>query len=116
MSKLNNRNTIVIILAYFHRYGLLLLILLLALCFAGTKGGPLLGMGIGMIIDSVYSFVGYVLRWKHIYCSYQNACRLKMTPNHINWSIIKKFDAYGTPIISGVLGIASVLVSVFLAQ
>jgi len=95
--------TAVIVLAYCHRYVFLIALVLLAGMFG--KEYVLLGMGIGAILYSLYSLVGYLCRWKHIYCSYQNAYHQKMTPDRIRWHKIKKADAYGVPIIFGALGL-----------
>ena len=92
----------VIALAYFHRYGwiaimtgLIFLIpqyalLIVSLCFIAT---------------ALWSLIGYKLKWKHIYCSHQNAHRRDMTPHHICWTDIKKSEAYGVPLIFFVMGV-----------
>ncbi len=63
-------------------------------------------LGSGFVLYAIWTFVGYKCRWKHIFCSYQNAYHLKMTPNDIDWGWIRKSDAYGVPIIFLVLGVA----------
>ena len=73
----------------------------------------LLRCGLGFVLFAMYSLIGYVLQWKHIYCSYQNANRQAMTPNHIVWSNVKKTDAYGCPVIFGVLGLGMVICQAF---
>lgn len=95
----------IILLAYFHRYGWIALMLLL-LYF--TKRISVIG--ISCIAFSIWSFFGYLLRWEHIYCSYQNAYHTPMTPNHIRWGTVKKADAYGIPAIFLILGVALLLV------
>lgn len=70
----------------------------------------LLAMGIGCVLFAVYELVGYICRWKHIYCSYQNAYHQKMTPNNIRWHTVKKTDAYGISTIFGFLGIAMIII------
>lgn len=99
-------NDVTIFLAYMHRY----VFIFLAILLPGMKDG-LTGIGAGLLLYAVYSLAGYLLRWKHICCSYQNACHQKMTPNHVDWSRIKKRDAYGIPAIFGLLGIALMLIS-----
>lgn len=69
-------------------------------------------MGIYLIAFALYQFIGYKCKWKHIFCSYQNSYRKKMTPDKINWSKVKKSDAYGLPIIFGTLGILIIIVSI----
>ena len=108
MSCVTNRNTAVILLAYAHRYLFPMLSVGLPLLFCQTEN-VLLYMGTGFVLFSLYSFAGYKLRWKHIFCSYQNAYHKKMTPDRINWNLIKKADAYGTPIIFGILGVSMIL-------
>ena len=69
-------------------------------------------MGIYLIVFGLYQFIGYKCKWKHIFCSYQNIYHKKMTPDKINWSKVKKSDAYGLPIIFGILGILIIIVSI----
>ena len=102
MSKGEMSTKKVIALAYFHRYGwiaimtgLIFLIpqyalLIVSLCFIAT---------------ALWSLIGYKLKWKHIYCSHQNAHRKDMTPHHICWTDIKKSEAYGVPLIFFVMGV-----------
>ena len=97
-------NRMIIVLALAHRYLLPVLLILLPLLL--SEENWLLYMGIGFILLAVYDFLGYKLRWKHIFCSYQNAYHRKMTPERINWNSVKKSDAYCIPIICGVLGLA----------
>lgn len=98
-------NTDIIILAYFHRYGWFALTLLL-LFFPNGK----MMLGISVCVYAVYNLFGYLFRWKHIYCSYQNAYHQKMTPHHIKWNDIKRSDVYGISAIFFVLGVALILV------
>lgn len=111
MNSTKKRNIVICMLAYFHRYFYWVCVLAFTFCF-----GPdfaLLRMGLGFLLFAVYSLLGYILRWKHIYCSYQNAYRQTMTPNHIVWSKIRKTDAYGCPAIFGVLGLGMVVCQFF---
>lgn len=102
------KNTMVIVLAYLHRYGwIAIMCVFLAVSRADTY---LPYMGVFSLVYSVWSFVGYRWKWEHIYCSYQNAYHEKMTPNSIHWDRIKISDAYGIPLISFLLGLACVLV------
>ena len=109
MNKTQWRRLGIIMLAYAHRYVYPILIMWLPLT-TGKKSTAILGMGIGLILLALYDFIGYILRWKHIFCSYQNAYHQKMTPDRINWSLIKKSDAYGLPIIFGLLGLMCIFV------
>lgn len=101
-------NDVTIVLAYMHRY----VFIFLAILLPGMKDG-LTGIGVGLLLYAVYSLAGYLLRWKHIYCSMQNAYHQKMTADHVDWSKIKKTDAYGVPVIFGLLGIALILIRMY---
>lgn len=96
-----------ILLAYFHRYGWLALLLLILLITNKTYDRYVLS--IGMIAYSIWTFLGYIFRWKHVYCSYQNASHQPMTPDKVRWNTVKKADAYGVPTIFLVLGVALLL-------
>lgn len=102
MSRTKNRRAGIIFLAYFHRY--ICPLLILVSCIWG-----LLAAGIAAVFYAVYSLAGYMLRWKHIYCSYQNAYHQKMTPDHVGWSKVRKRDAYGVPAIFAAMGAAAIL-------
>lgn len=99
----------VIALAYFHRYGWILLMLICT----GIWSRQLVGiMGGFMVAVALWSFVGYKLEWRHIYCSYQEANHQKMTPNFIRWHTVRKSDAYGVPIVLLILGTAALAVQI----
>lgn len=83
----------VIFLALFHRYGWIIITLISMFIW-----NPLLVGAIFMFGFSVWSILGYIFKWKHIYCSYQNAYREKMTPHRTDWSRVKNFDAIGIPV------------------
>lgn len=96
------------ILAYFHRYGWMVLMLLVGF-FIDTK----YVLSIGCVAFSIWTFLGYIFRWKHIYCSYQNAYHMPMTPDKVRWDIVKKSDAYGVPALFLFFGIALFLVRIW---
>ncbi len=102
MSKWETSAKRVIMLAYFHRYGWIAI--MTGLFFILPKYALLI-VSLCFIITSLWSLVGYKLKWRHIYCSFQNAHRKDMTPHHICWSHIKKSEAYGEPLIFFVLGV-----------
>ena len=106
MSKHSKKENSIIALAYLHRYGW---IAILFGCIAIFPKAVFLIFGIGFIAYAIWSFVGYKLKWEHIFCSYQNAYHLKMTPNNIRWGWIDKSDAYGVPIIFFIIGAAALL-------
>ena len=96
MNKSEKRTWRIIALAYFHRYGWIAVMLV---CLAIWPEKMMHILAVSSLVFSVWSFFGYKKKWKHIYCSYQNACHQKMTPNHIQWHKVKKSDAYGVPFI-----------------
>lgn len=62
-------------------------------------------LGINLCAFALYLFIGYKRRWIHIYCANQEAGRQRMTPNCVDWSQVRKVDAYGVPIAFGLFGI-----------
>lgn len=102
---------LVIFLALFHRYFCHFIFFALLFLIARSKRQLVLLMGVHCLLFGIYSFFGYVFRWKHIFCSYQNSNHTRMTPSRINWNTIKKSDCIGVPIIFAVLGFAAVVVS-----
>lgn len=112
MKYMKKRNGLIIFLAYFHRYGLFAVLLLMSLLMH-NKHTLCAIFAYGLLIYSLWSFIGYLLRWKHIYCSYQNAYHTKMTPDTIRWQDIDKRDVYGVPLIFFVLGILMMIAAVF---
>ena len=103
MSRMNTTEKKVIALAYFHRYGWFAI--MLACIVIWSEQTPYIFCA-GCIIYSIWSFVGYKCKWRHIYCSFQNAYHQKMTPNFVYWEQVKKSDAYGVPLIFFIFGLA----------
>ena len=103
MSRMNKTTKKIIALAYFHRYGW---IAVMMICFAIWSEQMMCILSVGSIAFAIWSLIGYNRKWKHIYCSFQNAYHQKMTPNNIQWHKIKKSDAYGVPLIFLILGLA----------
>ena len=100
--------------AYFVRYGMLLAIPLPAAIASGladSRTAKYLGLGAGCLFFALYYLVGYLLRWTHMYCVYQNAYHQKMTPDKVNWSEIKTSDAIGVPLIFMGFAIFAVIVA-----
>ena len=91
----------IIALAYFHRYGWIAAMFALVLILRET----LFVFAVSAIAYAVWTFVGYKCRWRHIFCSHQNAYHIKMTPERIDWEWVKKYDAYGIPIFFFVMGL-----------
>ena len=103
MSKGTEKEKRIIALAYFHRYGW---IAAMMACIAIWPKQMLLIFSVACLSFSIWSFIGYKKKWKHIYCSFQNSYRQKMTPNSIQWNKIKKSDAYGDPLVFCIIGLA----------
>ena len=68
-------------------------------------------MGTFFVLVALWSLVGYRLKWKHIYCSNQNASRQEMTPDHIRWDTMKASDAYGAPLVELIIGLACLVIA-----
>ena len=85
MSKGTAKEKRIIALAYFHRYGWIAIMTGLILLIPQYA---LLIVSLCFIAISLWSLIGYKLKWKHIYCSHQNAHRKDMTPHHISWTHI----------------------------
>ena len=96
------RNLTVEMLAYAYRY--VYLIAIGSMPIWVEKEWLLLAMGIGAIIYAAYGLVGYLCRWKHIYCAFQSTRHESMTPNDIRWYRMGKKEAYLLPVIFGCLG------------
>ena len=106
MSKMEKTAKKVIALAYLHRYGWIAVMMVCILIWNEQTSCILC---LGCFCFSIWSFVGYKRKWKHIFCSYQNAYHQKMTPDLIRWQQIKKSDAYGIPLLFLFLGLAMLI-------
>ncbi len=110
----NKHESTIIALAYLHRVFPVLAILIPTWVIKGLKGyAVFLVIGVLTCLFALWTFIGYKLRWKHIYCSYQNGYHQKMTPYSVQWGAVRKSDAYSIPLIFFVLGILMILVYVF---
>ena len=110
MSKGTEKEKRIITLAYFHRYGW---IAAMMVSIAMWPKQMLFILPVACLSFSVWSFIGYKKKWKHIYCSFQNAYHQKMTPNSIQWNKIKKSDAYGVPLVFFIIGLALLAVTIW---
>lgn len=110
MGKYSSRYKSIIALAYCHRYGWIGAMMLVMIIFPDAM---FYTMSICMLAFAIWSLVGYHCKWRHIYCSYQNAYHKQMTPDSIRWHRIKKRDAYGVPIIFLVFGILTLCFAIF---
>ncbi len=105
-------DTFVIVLAYLNRYGLLALFFL-PLAFNKNRLGILI-LGILLLAYSAIQFFGYLLKWRFIFCSYQNAYHTKMTPDAVDWNFVSKTDAFGIPAVFTVFGSLAIIAYLFL--
>lgn len=110
MSKGSAKEKRIMVLAYFHRYGW---IVTMMVCAAIWLEQMIYILSVGCLGFSVWSFVGYKNKWKHIYCSFQDAYHQKMTPNNIQWHKIKKSDAYGVSLLFFFFGLALLMVIIW---
>ncbi len=90
----------IILLAYFHRYGWIAAMLLMMYLTKSTD----VVLGVSAITFAVWTLLGYLLKWKHLYCSYQNAYHMPMTPDRIDWDTVRVTDALGIPAFFLILG------------
>ena len=72
-------------------------------------------LGVTFLICSVWTFVGYNRKWRHVFCSFQIMSRdpyAKMTPNSIRWGWVEKRDVYGIVIIEAIFGLAMIIYAI----
>ncbi len=106
------KNNSIIIMAYIHRYGFLILILGLLAKVTNNSNGRFLGAGIISILYALYDLIGYKLKWKHIYCSFQSLQKQRMTPDRIIWRSVDKKDVYTIVILCGATGIMLIIAEI----
>lgn len=111
MRKKTVKDRRIIWMAYVHRWILPIAAFFLLILF--QKKRQVLALGILCVLFSLYSLFGYVCRWRHIYCSFQNSSHEKMTPWKIRWNTVRKRDAYGVPAFFGILGATMILLYFF---
>lgn len=106
----------VMILAGLLRYGLPSSVLILALIIGkvtGSARATVATLGAGCLILGLYELLGFLLRFKHFYCAYQNAYYQDMSPDMVDWRKVRKIDAYGVPAIFITLGIACLAAAIW---
>jgi len=84
MGRKETNAALVIALAYFHRYGW---IVVMTICILRWQERFYEILGGFFAAHGIWSLAGYQLKWKHVYCSNQNASRQQMTPNSVRWAI-----------------------------
>ena len=107
------QHRVIILLAWCHRYVFLIAAPLLPLLLTCSKSDALAGMGVGMLCYGLYTLLGYLLRWKHIYCSFQDIAHMPMTPGRIRWHTLRKRDVYSVSALFIAFGLALILCRVF---
>lgn len=114
--KKTDKKTIIILLALLHSYGMGVAFLVF-FCLWGYHRLAFLLTGVAFLIHSVWSFIGYRYKWKHVYCSYQSWLhKQKMSPDKIKWQKIDRKDANRVPLISLILGLISLFFSMIIDQ
>ena len=110
MSKLQDRNQRVRALALFCRYGIIVVIVTgLVLCMKLRRNYLLLIMGVGFLLLAAWNTTGYFLRWRHVYCAWQNAKKQRMTPNDIRWGTVDKREYIICVAMDAVMGVALIV-------
>lgn len=108
----SKNDDLVVMLAYFHRYGYfaLMLVLIYTLHVDVT-----FLIGSMMAIDGLYTIIGTKLGFRHLYCSMQNANHQKMTPSVRRYELTRgmKEDLYGIGGIFTFLGLALLVVRLY---
>ena len=99
----------IIVLAYLHRYGWSLPILVGSFLPSAIQRWAYMFVFLGY---AIWSYVGYKCKWTHIYCSYQNTTNQKMTPNFVCWDNVKTSVAYGLPVLYLILALVCVFLEV----
>ena len=101
-----------IALAYFHRFFLVLTLpsfVTSVLIFGYNPVPAVISMAVPVFLYSIYSVVGCIFKWSHIYCSYQHAAKQKMTPTYIRWNDMPFSEKYGVPMFLGIVSLMMVL-------
>ena len=102
------------VLAYFWRYGIIACVIpamYLGRIVTKSRTGVLLGLSSIMMIMGLYYLLGYIFKFRHIYCVFQNANHEKMSPNEIYWNTLSKKDLIGVPILLICIGVAGLILS-----
>ena len=99
----------VVALAYFHRYGWIATMVVLVTIMLKLA---IYIIGISFILFSLWTLIGYKLKWRHIYCSLQDAYHTKMTPHSIHWSQIQKSDIFVSSVLFLILGLVFLIMSI----
>lgn len=103
-------SVLTICLAYMNLFFFPLLIMFLV--SFGKAQSNFVPAGIGFLAFAAYNLIGYLCRWKHIFCLFQSFDHQKMTPDDIDWDQVSKKDAYLVP---GIFAAVGILLLVFTA-
>ena len=111
MSKMQDRSRRVRVLALFCRHGIIAIIVAaLVVCMKLRRDYLLLIMGVGFLLFAAWNTTGYFLRWRHVYCAWQNAKKQRMTPNDIRWGTVDRKEFFVCVALDAVMGIAAIVV------
>ncbi len=79
--KKSTEHKIIILLAYFHGYVYPITLIFGGIIFCREYAAFV--FGVWSIVYGLYTLIGYLLRWKHVYCSLQDGHHKTMTPHLI---------------------------------
>lgn len=108
----NQHNRTILFFAYFGNYILptfLVLASLLSKLISKDDETILLCLSISLLLMAAYNMIGYLFRWKHIYCMHQLSNRRRMTPENIQWEEMTFADAYGIPLVFTIVGLIGIV-------
>ena len=117
MSKTKERNQRVRFLALFHRYGIpAAMVASIVLCIKFYIPFVCLVFGIELLLLAAYDTAGYFLRWRHVYCAWQDTKRRPMTPNDIRWGTVDKREYFICVAMDAVMGVALIIVQLVMMK
>lgn len=105
---MKNENKRMTGLVFFLRHIVPLVIVIIPLAIFARTGNirpAFIYIGIGFLAYAAYLLVGYLMKWTHIYCYFQNIDRQPMTPDNVDWSTLRPGDGCITPALNAVLGV-----------
>lgn len=104
----NGMSTVVFFIRYIIPFVMVLVPLIFAPVFGGTKGA-LIVIGILFLLYAGYLLLGYFKKWTHIFCYYQSLDRKPLTPDKVDWSKLRQGDVFIMPALHALVGIGVLL-------
>ena len=99
-------------IAKFNRGYIIYILILISVVIAQVMGElklALLFMGISCFVYGLYLLLGYLMKWKSMFCTYQYIYHRELTPENPDWSTLPKFAPVIGPICYAVLGAALIV-------